>query len=189
MARPKRISDEMVLERLLQTLVETGADALTFQRASAAAGLSAATLVQRFGSRENMIEAALLLAWDRLEAETRMADAHLPATPGGAISLLLQLTPADTSGNGFADGLLLLREDFRNPVLRARGADWGHFLAGALGRRLSVSEAEATRLGWQMASLWQGALLWWGFTRDGTPGQSVRHLLEEWCAVAGVPAS
>ncbi|MHA7773717.1 TetR family transcriptional regulator [Roseibium sp. M-1] len=185
MARPKRISDETVLDKLLETLAETGPDNLTFQRASAAAGLSAATLVQRFGNREAMVEAVLLFAWDRLDALSRTADAEMPLDPDGAISLLMQLTPTDEGEHGFANGLLLLREDMRNPVLRARGAAWGAFLANALGRRLAEDGDRAHRLGRQMASVWQGALIWWGFTREEPFGAFVRKQLEEWYEAIG----
>jgi len=188
MARPRSLPDDVVLERLLQTLSQAGPDNLTFQRAATGVGLSAATLVQRFGSREKMVEAVLLFAWDRLERETVAADAHHPQTPEGAIALLLQLTPEDMTGVGFADGLLLLREDMRSPVLRARGAAWGKALAQALGKRLTGSREEAGRLGWQMASLWQGALVWQGFRQDKAPKDTIRQMLEEWCAAA-LPSS
>ena len=183
MARPRSLPDDIVLARLLQTLSQAGPDNLTFQRAAAGVGLSAATLVQRFGSREKMVEATLLFAWDRLESETGLADAQHPDTPDGAVALLLYLTPEDMTGAGFADGLLLLREDVRNPVLRARGAAWGEFLAQALGRRLTGSRSEASRLGWQMASLWQGALVWQGFRQDAAAKNTIRQMLEEWCAM------
>jgi len=189
MARPRSLPDDVVLERLLQTLSQAGPDNLTFQRAADGVGLSAATLVQRFGSREKMVEATLLFAWDRLERETGAADALHPDTPEGAIALLLQLTPEDLTGAGFADGLLLLREDFRNPVLRARGGAWGEGLAQALGRRLTGSRTEAGRLGWQMASLWQGALIWQGFRQDAAAKETVRQMLEAWCAVTAEETS
>jgi len=185
MARPKRIPDETVLDKLLETLAETGPDNLTFQRASAAAGLSAATLVQRFGSREDMVEATLLFAWDRLDALSRAADAEASLDAEGAIFLLMKLTPADAGEQGFANSLLLLREDMRNPVLRARGAAWGTFLANALGRRLAEDKNEACRFGRQMASVWQGAQIWWGFTREQPLGTFVRKQLEEWCESMG----
>lgn len=185
MARPRSLPDDVVLERLLETLAVAGPDNLTFQRAAAGVGLSAATLVQRFGSREKMVEATLLFAWDRLEAETRAADRDVPASPAGAIALLLRLMPEAESGSGFADGLLLLREDLRNPVLRARGAAWGAYLATALGRRLAGPGPDAERLGWQMASLWQGALLWQGFSGAGASGDTLRDMLEDWCRRVG----
>ncbi|MCP4563925.1 MAG: TetR/AcrR family transcriptional regulator [Bosea sp.] len=180
MARHKTIPDEHVLDNLLETLLESGPDGLTFARAAKACGLSPATLVQRYGSREALLQAILLRAWDRLDAQTDVADAEEPPTPEGAISLLIRLMPPETAERDATNGLLLLREDIRNPVLRARGAAWGRRLAEVLGRRLSKDRTRGERLGWQMASLWQGAHTWWAFTRDASAEQPIRRVLEEW---------
>lgn len=180
MARRKTIPDEAVLDTILGILGETGPAGLTFARAAKASGLSAATLVQRYGDREALLEATLLRAWDRLDAETEVADAEAPPTPDGAVAFLMRLMPAENAEQHATDGLLLLREDIRNPVLRSRGAAWGNRIAGALGRRLSDDPEEGRRLGWQMASVWQGAHTWWAFTRAQTAGEAIRGALEEW---------
>ncbi|OHD01238.1 MAG: TetR family transcriptional regulator [Sphingopyxis sp. RIFCSPHIGHO2_01_FULL_65_24] len=185
MGRSKLLSDGAVLGRLLTQLERVGPGGLTFAKASEAAGLSAASLVQRFGARDAMVEAVLLHAWDRLDAATAAADAEAPATPAGAIDLLLRLLPGDASGCDVTDGLLLLREDFRNPRLCARGAAWGSTLASALGRRLTTAPGDADRLGWQMASIWQGAIIWSAFRRESDAGSAIGTALEEWCHNVG----
>jgi AcrR family transcriptional regulator len=179
MPRAKTISDDAVLDAVLELVTAAGPAALTFARAGRAAGLSPATLVQRHGSREALLQATLLRAWDRLDAETAAADAEEPITPEGAIRVLLRLMPPEMAERNATDGLLLLREDIRNPVLRARGAAWGQHLALALGRRLDDG-AEAERLGWQMASMWLGAQTWWAFTRIEAPDAAIRAALEDW---------
>ncbi|MGO4387291.1 TetR/AcrR family transcriptional regulator [Microvirga sp. 2YAF29] len=180
MARPKTIPDEQVLDTLFEALMESGPGGLTFAFAAKSCGLSPATLVQRYGDREALVQAILLRAWDRLDAETEAADAEETPTPEGAISLLLRLMPPETAERDASSGLLLLREDLRNPILRSRGAAWGHRLAEALGRRLSKDRARGKRLGWQMASLWQGAHTWWAFTREEPPERAIRRVLGEW---------
>lgn len=182
MARRKSISDEQVLDDLLALAAETGPDGLTFARAGEACGLSPATLVQRYGNREALVEAVLLRAWDRLDALTADADAAVPLTPAGAVELLMRLTPEEQAEAHMTDGLLLLREDIRNPKLRARGAAWGRTLAHALGRRLSEDPELAERRGWQMASLWQGAHVWWAFCREAPAADAIRLMLEDWLA-------
>lgn len=180
MARRKTIPDEQVLDALLEMLMEVGPASLTFARAASACGLSPATLVQRYGNREALVQEILLRAWDRLDAETESADAEEEPTPEGAINLLMRLMPPEAAERNATDGLLLLREDIRNPALRARGAAWGRRLAEALGRRLSEDPDEGRRLGWQMASLWQGAHIWCAFAREEPADLTVRQLLEEW---------
>ncbi|MCR6726821.1 TetR/AcrR family transcriptional regulator [Agrobacterium fabrum] len=180
MPRHKSISDDQVLDALLPLMLQTGPDGLTFAAAAKACGLSAATLVQRYGKREDLVETVLLRAWDRLQAETETADEEEPLTPQGAISLLMRLMPPQSAEQNASDGLLLLREDIRNPKLRARGALWGHTLAHALGRRLTHNKASEERLGWQMAAVWQGAHTWWAFNRNGDAASAIEGALQEW---------
>lgn len=180
MARNKTIPDEQVLDTILETLLETGPAGLTFARASKSCGLSPATLVQRYGNREALVLAVLLRAWGRLDHQTAMADQQEPVTPDGAIALLMRLMPPETTERDMTNGLLLLREDIRIPQLRVRGAAWGHQLAAALGRRLSPDLEEGKRLGWQMASIWQGAHTWWAFTREQPAARAIRSTLQEW---------
>ena len=180
MGRIKTVSDRQALDILLRAIEATGPDRLTFSKASAAVGLSSATLVQRFGTRDTMIEAVLLHAWDRLDTLTSAADAEAPSTPAGAIALLLRLTPGRTAEHDVTEGLLLLREDFRNPRLRTRGRAWGEYLAKALGNRLAPQSGSAEQTGWQMLAIWQGAIIWWAFKRIGDPEEEVRTALERW---------
>jgi AcrR family transcriptional regulator len=189
MGRSKTISDSALLDRLLATLKETGPAGLSFSRAARASGLAAATLVQRFGSRDSMVEAVLMHAWDRLDSATTSADAQMPINAEGAVELLMHLMPAASASYDITQGLFLLQEDMRNPALRARGCAWGAYLSRALGRRLTGDIAIAERLGWQMASVWQGALIWWGFTRDTTAEIRPEAMLADWCANLLLPKS
>lgn len=186
MGRSKTVSDAALLDLLLPALRDAGPAGLTFSKASKAAGLSPASLVQRFGSRDAMIVAVLSHAWDRLTAMTATLDTELPPTPRGAIELLLRLLLENEADYAVGDGLMLLREDLRSPVLRARGAAWGASLAAALGRRLANDHAEAQRLGWQMASIWQGALIWWAFARGSRVEDAIARSLEDWCQSVGM---
>jgi AcrR family transcriptional regulator len=184
MARHKSISDEALLDAVLDQMLTVGPSNLTLARAGKAAGLSPATLVQRYGDKDTLLEAALLYAWNRLDQETAAADAEEPLTPEGAIRLLLRLAPCENAERNETDGLLILREDIRNPVVRARGAAWGAALAAALGRRLTTDASKATSSGWQMAGVWIGARIWWAFTRTETFDIAIRRALEEWCSIA-----
>jgi hypothetical protein len=84
----------------------------------------------------------------------------------------------------YADGLRLLREDFRDPVLRARGAAWGRTLVETISACFAnASRPEVTaRL---MLAQWQGSLLWWGFEADGPVVPYVESQLQEFLAELG----
>lgn len=180
MGRSKKVPDGELLDRLLVAMGKAG-PGVSFARAATCVGLAPATLVQRFGTREGMVESTLLHAWARLEAATRIADAEASPDPAGAVDLLVRLTSMGSGEADFSEGLLLLREDFRHPVLRARGAKWGEQLATALAPRLSGDAGRGAVLGWQLASVWQGAIVWWGFTRYGRLQDNVKAVLDDWC--------
>ncbi|TSD88504.1 TetR/AcrR family transcriptional regulator [Mycobacterium sp. KBS0706] len=185
MPRPRTVPDEALLDGALAVMRRAGPEGLTFAAVAAETGLSAATLVQRFGGKAALVQAALLRAWDLLDARTAAADAAAPPTPAGAVDLLVALS--GDYGDDYAEGLLVLREDLRDPVLRRRGAAWGRVLATALGRRLADSAGPRPDLGRLMAAQWQGAVLWWGFERGRSLPEAVAAELEAWCRAIGAP--
>jgi len=185
MPRPRTVPDEALLDGALAVMRRAGPEGLTFAALAAETGLSAATLVQRFGGKAALVQAALLRAWDLLDARTAAADAAAPPTPAGAVDLLVALS--GDYGDDYAEGLLVLREDLRDPVLRRRGAAWGRVLATALGRRLADSAGPRPDLGRLMAAQWQGAVLWWGFERGRSLPEAVAAELEAWCRAIGAP--
>jgi hypothetical protein len=105
----------------------------------------------------------------------------VPHTPAGAVDLLVGLSnygDIDT----YAEGLLVLREDLRDPALRARGARWRDALTEALDRRFDATPGTPSGIGLLMASHWQGSLLWWGFDPRGKVEDHVRQGLEAFVA-------
>ncbi|MGF6226633.1 AcrR family transcriptional regulator [Inquilinus ginsengisoli] len=186
MPRPRTIPDEALLDGALAVLRRAGPEGMTFAAVAAETGLSAATLVQRFGGKAALVRAALLRAWDLLDARTAEADAAAPPTPTGAVALLVALS--GDYGDDYAEGLLVLREDLRDPTLRRRGAAWGRVLAEALGRRLADPAGPRPDLGRLMAAQWQGAVLWWGFERGRSLPEAVTAELEAFCRTVATAA-
>ncbi|WP_035832218.1 TetR/AcrR family transcriptional regulator [Kaistia adipata] len=176
MARRKTLSDEAVLDAALGLIHQRGPEALTFESLSRACGLSGATLVQRFGSKAALKQAALLRAWDGLDAQTASLVAAVPRTPAGAIALLVGLSDYGEI-EAYAEGLLVLREDLRDPQLRARGAAWQAALVAALDACFANTPAAPRDIGQLMAAQWQGSLLWWSFDPEGPIGDHVRREL------------
>jgi AcrR family transcriptional regulator len=168
MPRTKTLSDEQVLDAALKLLHESGPEALTFERVARACGLSAATLVQRFRSKAGLKQSTLLLAWDRLDEKTAQLAATVPKTPDGAVELLVALSSDYGGIETYAEGLLVLREDLRDPLLRSRGAAWKAALSGALEDCFSQVPHAPQGIGLLTASQWQGSLLWWSFDPQGS---------------------
>lgn len=163
MPRPKTLPNEDVLDAALAIMRRQGPDGLTFAALAADCGLSASTLVQRFENKQQLIQAALLQAWDRLDRLTLDLASSMPNTPEGAIALMVGLSGDYGGIETYADDLRILREDLRDPALRARGAAWRDVLCRAIEMRFAGIPAAPPGIGLMMASQWQGALLWWSF--------------------------
>ena len=175
MARPKTLPDIEVLAAAHRLLHERGPDGLTFASLARACGLSASTLVQRFGSKDGLVQGALLHAWDRLDDKTAGLAAAVPRTPDGAVDMLLGLSQDYGGIETYADGLLILREDLRDPILRARGAAWKATLTAVLEDCFACTPAVPRGLGLLIAAQWLGSLLWWSFD----PSVDVERFVED----------
>ncbi len=147
MARPRSISDDTIFAALRHLLATGGEKAVSFGAVARVTGLAAASLVQRYGSRDAMIRAALMAAWDVLAHDTAAADAGADTAQG-----FLKMLGGDAAE---ATDLGLLAIDFRDPDLRARAAAWRVQVEAALARRLRDADAAA-----MLFAAWQGQLLW-----------------------------
>ena len=174
MPRPKTQTDGDLLEAAHRLIHEEGPDALTFARMSEVCGLSPSTLVQRFKTKAGLLQQTLLRAWDKLDDRTTALAAKVPPTADGAITLLVALSRNYGGIETYADGLLILREDFRDPMVRARGAAWKIALCKALDGCFTTIPNAPAGIGMLLAAQWQGLLLWWGFD----PQESVEHYVE-----------
>lgn len=177
MPRNRSIPDEAVLSAALDLVRADGPAALTFGRLAARVGLAGSTLVQRFGNRSELLRRTLQHAWDALESETARADAAAGSGPSGVVELLVMLS-GQYPEEEFADQLLVLREDLRDPVLRQRGEAWIESLARMVDRRLGESD-DPGGVGRLVVTHWQGALTVWAFTRPGPLPDVVRAVITD----------
>jgi AcrR family transcriptional regulator len=185
MPRPKVLADADVLEIAHSLIHQHGPDALTFASLAQACGLSASTLVQRFGSKTRLVQRALLQAWDRLDAKTAQLAVEVPKTPEGAIALLVGLSGEYGDLENYAEGLLVLREDVRDPALRARGAAWKQALSRALDGCFAEVPNAPPEVGLLLATQWQGSLLWWSFDPQDDVASAVENSLKRFVAALG----
>lgn len=174
MPRPKTIPDDVLLDAALDIVHRAGPSSLSFARLAGAVGLAGSTIVQRFGTRADLLRASLLRAWDHLDADTAAAAAAASNDAAGVVDLLVALS-GQYEANDYADQLMVLREDLRDPVLRARGAVWIATLCDHVEQRLGD---DARGLGELVVAHWQGTLTVWSFTRPGPLRDVVRRSLD-----------
>jgi AcrR family transcriptional regulator len=178
MPRKRTISDEALLDAALALVREAGPEGLTFSTLSSRVGLAGSTIVQRFKSKPDLLRAALLRAWDRLDEDTATAIEAAPSGPSGVTELLVRLS-GQYEAHDYADQLRLLREDLRDPVLTARGRAWLATLSDAIEARLADGPATVAGLGPQILAQWQGTLTIWSFTRQEPIQAMVRRNLDD----------
>ena len=179
MPRPKTLPDSAVLKAAYALVHRYGPDALTFATLAQACGLSGSTLVQRFKSKADLIRSTLSYAWDGLDEKTATFSGRVPKTPDGAVQLLTQLSKDYGEIEAYADALLILREDLRDPALRARGAKWKAVLTRALDECFAAEPQAPQGIGLLMAAQWQGSVLWWSFDPKGRVEQYVEDNLSK----------
>lgn len=170
MPRKKLIPDLEVFATIRSLMSASGEKAASFAAVSRATGLAGATLVQRFGSQERMVQAALMAAWEALEARTAEASAVAELSPKGTLALLKALAPKPPD----TDDPRLLDAHLRDPALRARAAEWRGQVEQALALRLGGG-AKGQELAAIVFSAWQGQLSW---QHAGGKGFRLKELLK-----------
>ena len=185
MARRKTISDEDVLDAAAKVMFAVG-PSFTLAEVARAAGIAPATLVQRFGDKHGLTVAAI--ARDNAAFEAFLAAAAgRPSAPGAVIAIFAAMFDGpDTDADHFADQLLWLRQDMRDPDLNRLARERFTALRVAVAARLPplpIAADEAARL---VEAQWQGALLQWGIEREGRLSAFVTARLEMWFELLAV---
>ncbi|MEV6848784.1 TetR family transcriptional regulator [Actinoplanes sp. NPDC051411] len=167
MARPRTVTDEAILAAAARAVAATGPADVTLAHVGAGAGLTAAALLRRFGSKRG-----LLLALARHGATT------LPAHLGAAhdvddlVERLAGMAAGMRDPVEFANHLAFLLLDVSDPEFRAISRDYTAAVEAAIGRVAGASNARAVH------AAYNGALLTWGMAGgDGDPAEDVRDQL------------
>jgi AcrR family transcriptional regulator len=155
MPRTRTIPDDRIFQSIQKLLDEGGDRAVSFASVAAATGLAPPTLVQRYGSRDGMVSAARVAAWDKLSAATLQAIAATDEK--GPQALLKALSATDPAS-------LVL--DARDPDLAQRAAAWQATVESALALRLGSGQ-KARETAALLFAAWQGQLLWAGLSQPG----------------------
>jgi len=178
MSRTKKISDEAVLDGALRVMYRAGPEAFTLAAVATETGLAPATLLQRFGDKQGLIDRAI--GRDNGEFARLISEAPEATGRDAVLDLFWLLTPDIDDPRVLADQLLWLREDFRNAELGALAQARFNLLRAAIARRLpplSISPAAAARL---LEAQWQGALNQWSFFHEGRLIDYVARCLNDW---------
>jgi AcrR family transcriptional regulator len=184
MPRPRTISDEAVLDAVLVLAHRVGPARVTFAAAAAEVGLSAASLVQRFGTKRE-----LLLAADKRAVDLWVGalDRSTAASPLARVveGLMLATDPVATPEQ-MANSVAMLQLDLADPDFHAetlRGARAVRArIARDLGAALVAGElrpgTDVETLAKLVETTYHGAMIGWAIHREGTLAGWMREQLQ-----------
>lgn len=195
--RPRTIDDAAVLAGAARTIARLGPGATTLADIGTEVGLSAATLVQRFGSKRGLLLAMVAGAAD----ETRRELAGLRARHASPLAALrayaARFAAMAEAPSTLAHHLAFLQLDLTDAEFRA------HALAQARAARDGVRallddavaaaelrDVDTAALARTVQALLGGSLLAWGVWQQGTAARWVRADLDAMLApyAAGAPS-
>lgn len=184
MPRPRTVSDEAVLDAVLALAHRVGPARVTFAAAAAETGLSAATLVQRFGTKRG-----LLLAADRRGIDLWVAaqDRATAASPlARVVEGLVLATGSVATPEQMANSVAMLQLDLAEPDFHAETLRGARAVRARIARELTAAQAAGElRPGTDVAALatlvettYHGAMIGWAIHREGTLADWMRERVE-----------
>jgi AcrR family transcriptional regulator len=183
--RPRTVSDEQILFATQRIMSRLGPTKLTLAAVAKEAGLSAATLVQRFGSKRGLMLALWASALDGVDG---CFDAHRPAnsSPLDALVSAATMMSRDTkSPEEMANSLAFLQIDLSDPefyqnmlVLSERTEAGYQALLDEAVRRRELVKCDTARLARAVNAIAGGSLIAWAVFRKGSAERWVRADLE-----------
>lgn len=171
MPRRKRVSDADLLDALRPTVLAEGPDGVTLPQLAEIAGLSPATLLQRFGSKVELIEAVI----DRHTASI-VAQLDRPRSPTEDPRLELARWLATlTAGTGdrrvLVGSFQILARDMTVPARNRKARRYLKAVRTEITRaleRCGAPKARASALAPLVEAHWHGLVIQWGLGGRGS---------------------
>jgi AcrR family transcriptional regulator len=179
--RPRTVADVDILQGTNRVLSRMGPHAMTLADVSAEVGLAPATLIQRFGSRRQLLLA--LAEWAAASAAVpfERARAEHDSPLRTLVTALATSTPYMTTPEELAHHLAFLQSDLTDaqfyPVARRQFAAQLEEIRVLLDEALALREigpTETAQLAVLVQAQFNGALLTWAIYREGALQDWVR---------------
>lgn len=180
MTRPKTLEDEIVLEKTLELIMQHGAATFTLRQVSKKVGLSPATLLQRFGTRNKLLAKAI--HHHNAKVRDRLAKTRLTAkgTPEKAIvRMLLEDAESIEKPADVAAGLDILKMDIIDKDLKESAKEYFdlriEFIENLLPKKKGRDSREIAMF---LLDVWQGAIMMWALCGKGELRPHLKRRLE-----------
>lgn len=187
MARPRTVDDEAILDATRAVLTQHGPSGLTLAAVGRQVGLSAAALVQRFGSKRGL----LLASAARSPEMVRRAYAESEARAGSPLAALYDVSTSAvahiTRREEIGNGLGFVQLDVADPDFRVHALAYSKAIEDGTARFLAAAvevgelgpDTDVPRLARTVLVGFQGALVVWAIHGGGTLSDFVREQLDQ----------
>jgi AcrR family transcriptional regulator len=181
--RPRTIGDEQILTGAAQVIGRVGPAGVTLAAVGAEVGLSAASLVQRFGSKRDLLLAVARQGADAMP-RTLAAAAEAPAPALALVEGFARLASGMRSSKEFANHLAFLMLDLADPEFQQISHAHAVGVERAIAEVLTASAAagemapdDLDQLPRAVHAAYNGALVTWGMLGEGDAAEHVRRQL------------
>ena len=184
MPRHKSISDQEILDRALPLMASAGPGGFTLADLSKKIGIAPATILQRFGDKQTLIERAFARDNERFVAWIE----SLPDGVGAAVVIQIYTDATKLFGDNpsLADHLLWLREDIRDPVMNRLALARFKLFRAAIVKRLPPLRVPARTAARLLDALHHGAVVQWALEPRGRLDAFVKRSLKDWFRLSGL---
>ena len=184
--RPRKVSDDEVFQAMQRTMSRLGPGELTLAEIAAEAGVTAGALVQRFGSKRDL----LLALSDRFSGGTKEMFAALRQANRSPLAALRAygdcISGLATSPEALARNLSYLQIDLTDPDLRkhlvgqarASRVELQAIIKEAVAAGELVRHVNPTRLARTVEAILGGSMMSWAYHEEGTATEWMREDLD-----------
>lgn len=170
--RHKLISDAELLDAVVQLIGECGPEGFTLAQLGERVGLAPATLVQRFGSKKALIEAAIGRANARLARAVARTPVPTRDAEAALVEWLVELAAPFRTRELIASHLVFLRRDLLEPELRAKAKRHSSLVRRRVREFLEVLEPDsvgrAAPTALALEAQWHGLVIQWAIAGHGS---------------------
>lgn len=180
MPRKKMIDDTTILKMALEVIIQVGATTFSLEDLRNKTGLSPATLLQRFGSKKNILHKAIELSNQDLKNNLNNRFMVNQSPMREVINIYLELSMPFSTPGDIASGLDILKLDITEKKLNRltrkyfeiRRKKIESLIILAQKKNEISSHINAAEIVWNLESLWQGSIMLWALIGNGN--------LQEW---------
>ncbi|MFE7506187.1 TetR/AcrR family transcriptional regulator [Promicromonospora sp. NPDC057488] len=184
MPRPRTVSDEAILDATHDLALRIGPARLTFAAVAAEVGLSAATLVQRFGTKRDLL---LAVATRGVDLWVGAADRAGSGTPlDRLVAGLVLAVETIRTPEQMANSVTMLQLDLSDPDFHAQTLRGAQGVRAGIERDLRAAveagelraDVDPVTLATTVETTYHGAMISWAIHREGSLADWMRRQVE-----------